>query len=728
MASRSLGTLTLDLVAKIGGFARGMGQAERLTKQRLDAIRRHAREFGKQFGIAITAATAAAAYAIKSAVDRADEIYNAAKKIGVATETLSALEYAAKQAGVEFESLQSSLGKLAKYQVEAATGNKEAANTFRALGIEIKDANGNLRDVGDLLPDIARVFAQMEDGSAKTALAIRLFGKSGADLIPLLDEGAEGLKTMTDRAAELGAVIDSETAANADAFNDALDDLQTAVSGVAMAVAAELLPDLRNLTDSFVDNTVEGGKVAKTAREIAGGFRLARDMAYALWDGFGYLNDRSTQLLSKLHALFAMSPGGRALGLVTGINSDEVAVNMLRMSEAARRSAEENGADFMRAISGSLSSGGAGSVQNPGQGDQFDRNGRDVIFGGDGFGKGSGHSPKKEVSEAEQAAKRLQDAYESLLASQNESIALFGKEGEAAKVRYDIEYGELKGLSDAKKAELVQNAERMDQMREEAEVKKELDRIDKERKEGIKEYFDDLAFEESLLGKTNAQRAAEIDMRRLGIDLATKEGQILKEQAVARIEALEAGQQQIDFADSFRDHWEDAFADVLTGTKSIKEAFNDLAASILADIAKMLAHKWVESLFGQQGTPLGGGGGGGFLSSLFGSLFGGGSGGGGAVASGGGGLLDWILPGYGEGGRPPVGTPYWVGENGPELRVDDRPGTIVPAAASAMVASGGGFTQIVNQNYAAPYDPRTQQQAAAGAGFAARRAFARNRR
>ena len=62
----------------------------------------------------------------------------------------------------------------------------------------------------------------MEDGAGKTALAIKLFGKSGADLIPLLNQGRAGIKELTDEAAKLGIVISTETAAKAEQFNDTL--------------------------------------------------------------------------------------------------------------------------------------------------------------------------------------------------------------------------------------------------------------------------------------------------------------------------------------------------------------------------------------------------------------------------------------------------------------------------------------------------------------------------
>lgn len=69
----------------------------------------------------------------------------------------------------------------------------------------------------------------MPDGADKSALAMKVFGKSGMELIPLLNEGSDGITKLTDRARELGLVFDEQAGRNADAFNDGLDELKGAV-------------------------------------------------------------------------------------------------------------------------------------------------------------------------------------------------------------------------------------------------------------------------------------------------------------------------------------------------------------------------------------------------------------------------------------------------------------------------------------------------------------------
>ncbi len=81
--------------------------------------------------------------------------------------------------------------------LEAAKGDGPA-KVFNALGVSVTDANGRLREGNAVFADLADRFSRMEDGSTKTALAIQIFGESGADLIPLLNAGADGLARMAD--------------------------------------------------------------------------------------------------------------------------------------------------------------------------------------------------------------------------------------------------------------------------------------------------------------------------------------------------------------------------------------------------------------------------------------------------------------------------------------------------------------------------------------------------
>lgn len=221
-----LGKLVVSLILQAGGFESDLGRAAKTTKKRMAEIERSVSATGKVIGTALVAGAGLAAIAIKGAIDEADKLNEISKKIGIPTDVLSGLNYAAKLAGVATEELQGGLVKLIKFQADAAQGGKDSSKVFSTLGIAVKDAAGNMRGASEVFGDFADVFAKIPDSSEKTALALKVFGKAGAELIPLLNEGRSGIAAYTDELERFGGVVTPEAAAMADEFNDNLDKLK----------------------------------------------------------------------------------------------------------------------------------------------------------------------------------------------------------------------------------------------------------------------------------------------------------------------------------------------------------------------------------------------------------------------------------------------------------------------------------------------------------------------
>lgn len=265
MADAVVGALRVVLGADTAAFETGLKNANKSLE-----------DFGKGFEKAALAASGALALAVtsmaisvKGAIDQADQLGKASQKFGVPVEQLSALKFAADLADVSFESLGKGLGKLSKAIIDGAVNpSGEGAKSFKALGISVRDSTGNIKETEAVFTDIAEKFANMQDGAGKTALAIRLFGKSGAELIPLLNEGADGLKKLTDEAAHLGLTIDKETAAKAEKFNDTLKRIHAIQQALAITLAADLLPTLQKLADIFLENVGKGNIFSSIARNL----------------------------------------------------------------------------------------------------------------------------------------------------------------------------------------------------------------------------------------------------------------------------------------------------------------------------------------------------------------------------------------------------------------------------------------------------------------------------
>jgi len=208
----------------------------------------------------------------KSALDQMDNVSKMSQKVGVSVEALQGYQYAARLADVESETLSKSLAKLAKNMYEMASAS--GSSPFRELGLSVTDSIGHLKTTDVMLEEIAEKFSHMKDGTEKTALAMKLFGKSGAELIPLLNAGKEGLQEMREEAEKLGIIFSAEDAARAEEFNDNISRIEMTFKGIATRVTGEVLPTLLNVSEAFIKNIKEGGGLKTTVEGLGDAFRI----------------------------------------------------------------------------------------------------------------------------------------------------------------------------------------------------------------------------------------------------------------------------------------------------------------------------------------------------------------------------------------------------------------------------------------------------------------------
>lgn len=216
--------------AKLAGFSAKMeGASAKLMK----------------VGAALSTAVAGITLAVKGQIDAADRMGQMASKMGIPVDQLSKLAWAAKLSDISVDSLAMAMKNLAQRMVGQP-------KLFTDLGVAITDAQGQMRPVSDVMADLSDIFAKMPDGAEKTALAIKLFGKAGQDMIPMLNSGKTGLQGMMDEAQRMGLVITPAMADAANQFNDNLDRLTAVAGGIAMQVAGVLAPALKDMTNKLV--------------------------------------------------------------------------------------------------------------------------------------------------------------------------------------------------------------------------------------------------------------------------------------------------------------------------------------------------------------------------------------------------------------------------------------------------------------------------------------------
>ena len=263
-----LGSLEIQLLADLARLRQDMDGAKNIVGSGMREIERMAGTAKAALGaLGVTLGVAAFTGWIKGAIDAGDEAFNLSKKTGLAAQDVAGLQLAFKQAGVESAGMQTSLVKLSK-------GVAEGNEVFERLGVKVRGADGELKNSKQVLYDVADVFATMPEGINKTALATEVFGKSGADLLPMLSEGSAGLRDMADMAEKLGLVMDEETVAAADGFNDTMELVGLASDGVARKVAAELLPTLKSLAGTMLDNVTSSDSVAKASAILSSGLKI----------------------------------------------------------------------------------------------------------------------------------------------------------------------------------------------------------------------------------------------------------------------------------------------------------------------------------------------------------------------------------------------------------------------------------------------------------------------
>lgn len=316
------------LLSATDKMSRVVEQATKKSSQSLSAFERTASKVSeKSFSIGkkMTAAGVGLGASIlgvtKMTSDYGDSVWKASQKVGIGVENWQKLAYAARYSNVEQEALTSGMVFFNKLLVNAANGAEKAQEPFKNLGIEIKDAAGNIRPSEDIIRDWAAVFSKVEDGAEKTALAAELFGRTaGANLIPLLNSGAEGLEAMYEEAERMGFVMSAESAKACEEFNDNLSRVTDSMKGAGMQMGTAFMPMLDKLAKRITavtskmaewikQNPVLASQLGKVALAVSGVLTVLGGLALAI----GAASYASTQFVKAWKLLKKAVAVGKTL-------------------------------------------------------------------------------------------------------------------------------------------------------------------------------------------------------------------------------------------------------------------------------------------------------------------------------------------------------------------------------------------------------------------------------
>ena len=251
MARANVGTLSVIVGANIRALNRGLARAARSIGNFARAVGRTARRMA-MFGAAATAAAAAiGGVMVRGQLRAIDETAKLADQVGATTENLTAMNQQAELSGSSSQALASSLQRMNRRIGLAAQGSGEAADALERMGFDAQ-AMTNL-GADEQFAMIAERIASIEDAGEQAALAFRVFGRQGQELLPMLRQGREGMEQMRAEMEARGELFSREEAQLVEQANDAITRLRTSVTAVAQRLTVALAPAIERVA-AFLTN------------------------------------------------------------------------------------------------------------------------------------------------------------------------------------------------------------------------------------------------------------------------------------------------------------------------------------------------------------------------------------------------------------------------------------------------------------------------------------------
>lgn len=216
--------------------------------------------------IAVTTGAALAgamAAIVTSTANAEDRIWDLAIQSNSTAETMSTLKYVAEQNGTTIDAVAQSMKFLARNAADAAGGNKEMAQSFKDVGVNVRNANGSLKSSEQLLFEVADGLKGTTSATQATRLSLALLGRGSIELTEFLKLGSAGLREGQAEARKFGAEISTKAAAGADNFNDSLGQLKTSTDGLKRSIGDQLIPTLVPMIKGIAEAAAQAGVWAR---------------------------------------------------------------------------------------------------------------------------------------------------------------------------------------------------------------------------------------------------------------------------------------------------------------------------------------------------------------------------------------------------------------------------------------------------------------------------------
>lgn len=272
----------------------------------------------KGVGIAAAAATAAVIAVGKGMWDAAkatgeygDAIDDESQKLQISSTLYQKLGYALEQSGSDIESVKKGVLNITTALANMGKGVEGADDKFTALGVSLRDGEGNLKTTESVLLDTIDALASMEDETQRNAAANEIFGKNYSELLPLLNAGADGMEKLMQEAEDYGMVMSEDAIKASSDFADSLNKLKGTFEGLKNSAMAEILPALTQLIDGMA--LVLSGDMTGTDKISSGIESLLGKLNEAIPRIVSFVGDVATAVLEAAPEIL----GSLAEGITT---------------------------------------------------------------------------------------------------------------------------------------------------------------------------------------------------------------------------------------------------------------------------------------------------------------------------------------------------------------------------------------------------------------------------
>lgn len=201
----------------------------------------------------------------------ADEIITLADQTGFTTEQIQRMQYACMKLDVEFSTVEGSISKLTTNMYKAQKGSADLEGVFKKLHIRIKDGNGHLRDSKEVFFEAIDALGKMKNETERDAVAQQLFGKSAKELNTIIKAGSDQFKEYEANAKK---VLTDEQLERANAYQDAMDELNESFEALKLALGEFLIPLLTKVANFFASIPTPVLKVITIVAALTAGIIL----------------------------------------------------------------------------------------------------------------------------------------------------------------------------------------------------------------------------------------------------------------------------------------------------------------------------------------------------------------------------------------------------------------------------------------------------------------------